>query len=425
MLENLDCTWEIRADDCFTSNDLCQDLVSVELTSARIWSGDFIRIYTDLDNNCTPDSDKKILLAQVSGDYSNGDFPPVTAKGCLLVQFLTDPNQERSYGGVDNGGDGFEALYNRDADSMETITGCEGTSWGKECTFLEHCIGTTRMFLSATESKPFSSSGWLRREDFFDIDSPPPFLSPYPNDLDCIFEFQVSKSQKWVLVEMFYDLESTHDLLLLQTGSPSSEFGLKPYAVLTGRHNSSVGEKYYIPTDESGIASVELTTDAQGRRLGFFAQARAVDDSEVDFNSDTACEVGYSGAFCEFPYCISSNKLQQAAKPKGLSNSYVLGRVKSQSEGWYVRPMPWSSDSGGCVWPLVSGLMKSGVVSIRLVFNSLFDLEPYPVLAAGDKLIIRTDINDTEFFMEQCESDETCSFPWQVRGFTCLRLSWL
>jgi hypothetical protein len=414
LLENLDCTWEIRGDDCGTSNDKCESFVSLQLARAHIWSGDFLRIFTDPDNNCRPDYPKNILLAQVSGFYEGGEFPPISATGCLLVQFKTDPNQERSYGAV-NMGDGFLATYHRDNRDM-SISECDGRSWGADCSFNAHCVGTTHIFLSGEEPQLFASSGLLIRSDFFDENPDVSASVTYPNDLDCTFEFQASGNQIFVLMEVYYDLESTHDLLWLQTGSVSSDFGVKPYAVLTGRHNTSNGqedpERYYIPTDESGIASVRLTTDARGRRLGFYAQVRGVND--INAPNGNICERGYSGTFCEFPYCIAHNRLEKDVKSsQGLSSAYVLGRVTSQSNGRHVRPMPWSTDSG-CVWPLISETTLSGVLSIRLVFHSPLDLEPYPVLAAGDKLIIRTNEEDSDFFIEQCDSNEMCSYPWQV-----------
>jgi hypothetical protein len=180
---------------------------------------------------------------------------------------------------------------------------------------------------------------------------------------------------------------------------------------------------YRVPADPSGMVTVRLTTDSRGRHRGFHAKVAAVSASDVIVpgihDRYAFChEAGYSGfGDCEIPHCIAQNRLAPPRNFDGVGTPYQLGRVVSQAEGLSVPAMPWSPQPGGCVWPLADydGLLKSGIVAIRLMFNTPLDLEPYPVSAVGDKLVIQTSNEDAEFFLEQCDSDEVCSFPWQVR----------
>jgi hypothetical protein len=354
----------------------------------------------------------------------------------MLVQFETDANQERSYGDTLNQGDGFLARAETVPLGCDCSTDlglgcfedglceCGGQAWGGDCSRVDHCLGTNRIELYDGEAVVVASSGSLSPADFkFNDPSSLLYIDPdmaYPNDLDCSFDFHVnlalSNNKHFIEVEIFYDLEATHDLLWLQTGTNSSETGIVPYAVLTNTSANSGDpqepEVYYVPTDDLDMASLRLTTDARGRRRGFYARVRAtnaIDGSET-------CERGYSGSECEIPYCRSQNTLGTTDWLGTSANrNFVLGRVVSQSLNHHVRAMPWE---GGCAWPLDDGgNALVGKVAIRLVFNLPLDLEPHPVSAVGDKLIIRTNERDTAFFIEQCSSDETCSFPWQVSTY--------
>jgi hypothetical protein len=179
---------------------------------------------------------------------------------------------------------------------------------------------------------------------------------------------------------------------------------------------------YHVPTDPSGMVTVRLTTDSRGRHRGFHATVFAVSTTDVIaagiHDRYALClEAGYSGFDCEIPHCIAQNRPAPPRNFNGVGTPYQLGRVVSQAEGLSVPAMPWAPQTGGCVWPLADydGLLKGGIVAIRLVFNTPLDLEPHPVSAVGDKLIIQTSNEGAEFFLEQCDSDEVCSFPWQVR----------
>ena len=230
-------------------------------------------------------------------------------------------------------------------------------------------------------------------------------LSAYPNNLYCTFEVQTRDIRSFVAFDIMYDLEPTHDLLWVQIGVD------QPYAVLTGV-DFNLG-KVVVPTDENGIASLLLTTDSLGRRTGFYATAQAQGQSPTP---PGGCPDGYSGLNCEFPYCISQNAISQNTRVDGISSSYVVGRIVSQSPSFSVRPMPWAKGDG-CRWEIPLDGAPTKTTALRLVFNEDFDLEPFPLASVGDKLIIQNDAasDKLELFVEECTSDEVCSLSWQVR----------
>lgn len=434
--DNLSCQWQIRGTDCNTESDGCESLVELHFETLRVWSGDRIRVYSDPDFKC--DSSSSVLLAQVSGVYGESDqLPPrIRAVGCMLVVFETDPNQERTYG--DDSGDGFVASYDRNSIGCQSNSDCNGercnqgmcecggTKWGADCSERKHCFGKTHIRLFEDESQIVTSSVGLLYSASLTNDPVPNSasrdpLEAYPNDLDCTFDIVANGEFKLLQLAIFYDLEPAYDLLWLQSGSDGSPSGKTNYAVLTGNHSTpAVPEVYFLPLD-GGKASLRLTTDARGRRLGFRAEVQAVRDvvkaSAPEYRSENPCLVsGSSGYACDFPHCITQNRLAPAmSRP---SSSYVLGRVVSQTPGLPVQPMPWERD-GGCTWPLLhAGFNTWDIVALRLIFNFPLDLEPHPVSAVGDKLVVRKEVNsifeDTAIFIEECDSDELCSYPWQT-----------
>jgi len=405
--DNLNCTWELRA---------AADARNVQISfdSLRLWSGDFVRVYTNsFSQECAPGDPSNVLVGQFSGFMSDqGPLPPLRGVGCLLVELLTDANQERSYGGLS--GDGMSLSYNLSSrgcrsssdcsgsfcDSTTGLCECGGESWGADCSHVDHCFGTSRIALrNAGTSQNLASSGTASAGN-------------YPNDLDCSFEVQAFNGENFVEVTVDYDLEPTHDLLWLQSSSLSSFHssgkGPSTQIVLTGEGESEV---YMIPTDAAGFVTIRLTTDARGRRQGFKASVRALFDDE---NRGSCKEPGSSGSFCETNHCIAENRLQSARASQSVASSHLLGRVVSQTPGLSVPPMPWASD-GGCVWSLAKAQNNDAIVALRLVFNSPLDLETHPTTAVGDKLIIRSEgSTDATFFLESCNSDEACSSTWQT-----------
>lgn len=88
---DLDCTWILKSVDCESPSDPCQRSVEVAFTRMRVWSGDFVRIYSQPQNACGSNDGKEELVAQLSGIYDETMLPPpFRAKGCLLISFQTD-----------------------------------------------------------------------------------------------------------------------------------------------------------------------------------------------------------------------------------------------------------------------------------------------------------------------------------------------
>lgn len=319
--------------------------------------------------------------------------PPFKANSCILVHFETDGNQERSYGGLSNTGDGFraEVTLNRDScpgssfhDEARGLCLCNGNAWGSDCSITDHCLGTSFIVLKNSYAQESFASG----------------TGTYPNDLDCVWEVQTN-GENHVIFKVNYDLEPTFDLLELYSGSLASGAGATPFLTLSGVSKSV--EEYYIPTS-GGTVTIRLVTDTRGRRTGFEGTVQAISTSSPPVP----------------PFCLAENKFESPEASKnldyGLDKDYVIGRVVSQQEGYIVRPIPWAKD-GGCKWYLSNNdvdVPKSRVDAIRLIFNFPLDLEPHPTSAVGDKILIKSgDITD-EIFVEQCTSDEVCSFPWQT-----------
>ena len=518
---NQHCRWIIRSVDCEPgdlvinpdggSNNLdtwCQSYVSISFRALKLWSGDFIRIYTDPtkfqcevvmqeEDGATSSSSSSLsnftLLAQLTGHYYTNDeivqisyettnqnelnfyekyhissIPILRARGCMYIEFVTDANQERSYGDVSKWGDGFLLEYNRDTNDVgctnsdidcsgypcDFTTGqciCGGSAWGSDCSKVDSCLGTNRIILAGdrpqesvvvTNSYHLISDGYNIQYAY--ASAPPNGVYYYPNDLDCSFEIQVEDQVSYlpyVEVTVDYDLEYTHDLLYLQTGaiggsggpisSPSSSPSkITPYVVLTGESTGG-SETFYVPTDGLGRMSIRLTTDARGRRQGFVATVKPATGQVF---LDDECSPGHHGVNCEVPYCISRkyNRLGKGGnsgwyKLNGydIKDAYLIGRIVSQAQdrALTVRPMPWSRTVGGCIWDLVgedaqkSKIMKN-VVGIRLAFYTPLDLEPRPDGAGsiGDKLVIASEAGGQLFalYAEECESDEVCSHNWQT-----------
>ena len=93
----------------------------------------------------------------------------------------------------------------------------------------------------------------------------------------------------------------------------------------------------------------------------------------------------------------------------GVDPDYQIGRVVSQIA---ARSIPANSN---CTWAFgVPGCLEQKE-RIRLRFNSPLDLEPQPVSAIGDKIVVAAQGNMvTEIFVEKCDTDDVCSYPWQV-----------
>lgn len=376
----------------------------LDFQNFRVWSGDFVRIYTDenFKFNCNPDSPDQILLGQFTGLLDAETMPRIAAPGCIRLEFTTDSNQERSYGDAENLGDGFRLLAttseNVCSSGVNTLQP-EGIAWGADCDFKDYCIGTSIVNLAkGSVSQRITNDATFESElDFANSER------LYPNDLDCTFQINLDGGAAGDIIEVniWYDLEESYDFLTLQTGSQSS-----PYIVLTGS-TSGANETYYLPTDSDGVATLRLTSDSKGRHKGFFAEVRG-----TSRGIDSSCLPGFSGTSCEIPRCNPSSRVEPG-------RSFDLGRVVSQPPGRAVPAMPWSEyPDGGCVWQFenpADDIQRS--VAVRLKFDSALDLEPYPPSKIGDMLVLRADGDNEDFvlYLEACDTDEVCSLAWQVR----------
>lgn len=377
--DNLDCWWTIRSSDCIESSSFCSRSVELSFLQVRIWSGDYIRVYSDPE--CDPDSTTKVLLGQITG--LDPDLPVFRARGCILVHLETDANQEGSYNDMQNQGDGFAASF---TDSIIVEPECNGEQWGADCSFTKHCLGTSHIDIGRDYQHSISS-GTSRT---------------YPNDLDCIWEVKAKGDQSYVVLDVEYDLEPTYDYLQLLSGTFGSTSGVTPHAFLSAE---STKERYYIPTDKFGFATIRLVTDSLGQRSGFTASVSAGGGAATKFCSTP----GTSGLFCDFPHCIVENFIERGmvASPSDVDPEYQIGRVVSQIKSHSV---PANID---CAWPLDKTLGEAH--GIRLRFNSPLDLEPQPASAVGDKVVVRAGGKvAAEVYVEKCTTDDVCSYSWQT-----------
>jgi hypothetical protein len=379
--------------------------VELFFENARIWSGDYIRVYSAPYDDCNVSSDEKVLLAQITGLQLRS--PNVRANGCILVNFKTDANQERSYHDLSAIGDGFLAYYQSSSNfcvkssdcngfpcSLEGLCQCDGLHWGADCSFTDYCIGTSyiELFFNAVE---ISSTDRLN--------------PTYINDQDCAFVLHVNDGSSFVVFEVSYDIETTFDFLELYQGSFHSTATL--HSILSAEYADG---QFFIPTDSEGYATVRFVSDSQGTRTGF----RGTVKTEI-IPFSTSCPPGASGLFCEIPHCIARNNIRALLDSSPDTDGvYQIGRVVSQKKGQGVPPMPWSSDDlAGCVWSLSITPPPQNTVAIRLHFKSPLDLEPQPKSAIGDKLVIKAGGTSQELFVERCPSNELCNSPWQVKLF--------
>lgn len=330
-------------------------------------------------------------------------------------------------------GNGFVASYSRDAAGCTTSGDCNGFScvdglcqcpsnvWGSVCDTSEICQGTKRVRFdlngevqrlaipSAKQASTTASPLSLLFEDNLPHSDPLDPIVAYANDLDCTFYMTTDAPFTDAVVfevSVVYDLEPTFDLLWLDS-----------YAVLTGSNEDKRrAETYAVPADASGTASLRLTTDGRGRRLGFRADVRAISANGYAGEEWPCKKPGQSGFRCEVSHCVSQNQLQ--ARKSHIASRLSLGRAVSQTAEEPVPAMPWAP-RGGCQWPLSIfplGPDADEVISVRLVSNAVItlDLESHPPSDVGDKLVVSVGGQDTVFFVERCKTNETCSASWQT-----------
>jgi len=402
------CRWTI-----FPSVD--GELVEVRVQRLKIWSGDFVKIYSGGVLGC-PGNKPRTLMAQLSGMYENDKLPdalpPFRSSTCIVVEFHSDNNQDLGYAVNEDFGDGFELFYSRAGVPKNDCNGkhsdpvgvclCDGTSWGGDCSHNSFCLGSTRVKIEEGKTHLVLSSAHAT-EKALSFEDDNLFIvgqneHPYPNDLDCTYELDLGEtSYNLAKVELYYDIEETFDLLRLQSGLDENT----TYYVVSGRRSSN--ETFYVPVDENGKASLHFTTDDKGRRRGFYAKISG------ENSQGSTCEDDQFGSRCESRYCLQWNTMKKIA----TGSETFAGRVISQDQSISVRAMPWAQD-GGCTWEIEPMGDSTGV--LRLVIKSI-ELEPYPANAVGDKVIFAS-LSDgpvTELFIESCEYDEgTCTFPWQT-----------
>jgi len=356
-----------------------------------------------------------LYLLSLSGPFYQ---PPFRSSACIVVEFDTDGNQERGYAVDETYGDGFEIFYSRsgvpksdhcngNAWDSDGLCLCNGTSWGGDCSHTSFCIGNTRVKIEEGKTYELQSSVHAT-EMALSSDNDIHFIvgqdkHPYPNDLDCTYELDFGVDSfdetRVARIELYYDIEEAFDFLRLRSGLDEDS----TYNVLSGRHSHP--ETFYIPVDENGIASLHFTTDDKGRRRGFYAKISG------DYSPNLTCDLGRFGSRCESSYCLHKRNAFQ--KAGGNESESFAGRVISQDLKSSIRPMPWAPD-GGCMWEIKPNIDFTG--AIRLIFNTPIDLEPHSVNNVGDKVIFASVGNEqnTELFVESCESDEICDFPWQT-----------
>mmetsp|Transcript_7127 Transcript_7127/g.16685 ORF Transcript_7127/g.16685 Transcript_7127/m.16685 type:complete len:1479 (-) Transcript_7127:954-5390(-) len=397
--DNLNCTWRVEADRICEMDPSCSSVVEMNFQQVKIWSGDMIRVYASSNNDCKLSSPSLVLLAQITGFDPTQSLPPLRGAGCLLVEFVTDANQERSYGDpTTDSGDGFLATVEEKSGCScsgfpcdnEGLCKCNGINWGGDCSFTDHCLGTTYLELDTLNPRTIASSKAVQLGLSNAQES-------YPNDLDCHFEMRVNGGIGTVGFEVEYDLETTFDVLELYTGSLTSS-GAKLYTTLTGS-SSGTKETYYIPTDYAGLVTIRLVTDSRGRRSGFSGE---VWDYRGAKNS---CTAGESGFGCEMPHCIAHNTFAPVGSPHYTNGLFQIGRVFSQRSDLSLRPI-----ASTCSWSLDAIGTPAGTESIRVAFTEPFDMEPQRSGSVGDKLTI----GSTEIYSESCTSDEQCSHDWQT-----------
>lgn len=391
--DNLDCWWVITTRDGWP--------VELSFSRVRVWSGDYIRVYSGPSQDCSPESGTKILLGQITG--LDIKLPVFRERGCILVHFETDANEERTYNSVDNLGDGFSASYTYAAyaniDYNSKSYECSGQQRSYDCSFAEHCLGTSRLIIYGQDHHNISDSNAVDPRNY-----------RYPNDLDCRWEVE-ARGQKYVVLELDYlDVEATYDHLQLFVGTIGP--GATPHAVLS---NDS-GGKYFIPTDDSGIATVRFITDSLGRRSGFAGSIYASNMAAAIVEN---CLPGTSGPQCEIPHCIAENSIRGklGSSLSGVDSDYHVGRIVSQIA---ANSIPANSN---CTWMVGFNSCSEQREWIRLHFNSPLDLEPQPVSAIEDKIVVVAQGGDViaEVFVEKCDADYDCLYSWQVL-LKCFRI---
>ena len=197
-------------------------MLELNFQEVKVWSSDIIRVYSDPNGRCREDSPNMVLLGQITG--FDRSWPSIRAQKCFFVEFVTDGNQERLYGGpIAGSGDGFVATVQET--TRQTVR-CNGLSWGGDCSFTDHCLGTSFLDVTNGAEQKVASSRAL-------ASGLSGATEQYPNELDCVFEIQAT-TRDFVAFEVEYDLETSFDFLELYTGSLSSGDSATLHMALTG-----------------------------------------------------------------------------------------------------------------------------------------------------------------------------------------------
>ena len=130
-----------------------------------------------------------------------------------------------------------------------------------------------------------ASSGSTRPENIRDYEGDS--TKAYPNNLDCVFEIEVSSYRQlgqYIELSVYYDVEEGHDFIWLETGNG------EVYYVLTGSHQDGEADRFYIPVESRQPYAMRLrfVTDSRGRRGGFFAEARRAGAETIEINLDAS-----------------------------------------------------------------------------------------------------------------------------------------
>ncbi|KAG7364268.1 taurine ABC transporter periplasmic ligand binding protein [Nitzschia inconspicua] len=420
--DGINCWVAIHAVDCANESSPCMGNVRVDVESFRVWSGDFLRVFADPTRKSCDKNDRgdMVLLAQWSGIHyvssgSTSPFPPLVAKGCLLIQFTSDGNAERSFRDSENKGNGFRLLYNRDGEGcLEDVDcndfpcgieaddiglcQCGGSHWGADCSIVNHCLGTQRLKVALGETTMISSSVDFHQDSIADNDSAKKTF--YPNNLDCIWELE--------LMNVHTEAKSPEDIGPI----PSITRTISSYAVVSGTSGTHGGAQvFFVPLDSDGRASLRLVTDFLGERGGFIAYVTLSKET-----SRLCSDAGTSGIQCESDHCLPNNRFSPPSKKtESLDEGQVLGRVVSQIGDSTTASFPSSS----CSWPFTA---LDPSVAIRLMFASPLSLEPRPAYENGDSLVVSVNMESdggstlsTFIFVKECVDDgETCGSFWQT-----------
>ena len=367
--DDLDCAWTVAP-----SNS--ERRLRLRAVSARVWTGDTLTIYA-MSHRGLAD----VLLAKIVGAPHGqaAGWPPLAARGPLIVRFTTDGRSESFYNAASDrseDGDGFVVEYIEE----DGVTGCSSSSdcSGQPCDAEGECAcaeagrgGADCSYPRCLGTQFATAPGMLKSAESW---GEPGHL--YDNDAECVFVLSVADlSHPDVRLAITHDLEEGFDFLDVYAGAGLD--GAR-YARIFG-----TGVTRLTVPATSGAATLHFTSDAQGRRGGFnvtFASGR--------FSSDIGCPVGAFGMDCAAQSCMTQN-----APMLSPSGSLTTGQ-----------PVPKLAD---CSW----NINPAGCAAFRLNVTTL-DLEAARSVETADRAELTTVEGwQLTLWAQACTDDEECVLP--------------